>query len=51
MFPRTHVLDASRAVMLDGAGLRQIAPNLLYLGVTTVIFLAFGAWSFRWRIE
>jgi ABC-2 type transport system permease protein len=51
IFPLTHVLDASRAVMLDGAGLGQIAPNLLYLALTTLIFLAFGAWSFRWRIE
>ena len=50
-FPLTHVLDAARAVMLDGAGLAQIAPNLLFLGVTALAFLAFGAWSFRWRID
>jgi hypothetical protein len=37
--------------MLDGAGMAQIAPHLLYLGVTAVAFLAFGAWSFRWRYE
>jgi ABC-2 type transport system permease protein len=51
VFPLTHLLDAARAVMLDGAGLAQIAPNLLYLAGTTLVFLAFGAWSFRWRIE
>src|SRR5437660_358322 len=51
VFPLTHVLDAARAVMLDGAGLPQIAPNLLYLAATAFAFLAFGAWSFRWRIE
>ena len=51
VFPLTHVLDAARAVMLDGAGMAQIAPNLLYLAVTTLIFLAFGAWSFRWRAD
>jgi ABC transporter DrrB family efflux protein len=51
VFPLTHLLDAARAVMLDGAGLAQIAPNLLYLAATTLVFLAFGAWSFRWRIE
>jgi len=51
VFPLTHVLDAARAVMLDGAGLPQIAPNLLYLAATALAFLAFGAWSFRWRIE
>jgi ABC-type multidrug transport system permease subunit len=51
LFPLTHVLDAWRAVMLDGAGLSQIAPNLAYLAITALIFTAFGAWSFRWRIE
>jgi ABC-2 type transport system permease protein len=51
VFPLTHVLDAARAVMLDGAGLAQIAPHLLFLGATAFAFLAFGAWSFRWRID
>jgi ABC-2 type transport system permease protein len=51
VFPLTHLLDAARAVMLDGAGLAQIAPDLLYLAATTLVFLAFGAWSFRWRID
>ena len=51
IFPLTHLLEGARAVMLDGAGLQQIAPNLLYLGVTAVVFLAIGAWSFRWRSE
>jgi ABC transporter DrrB family efflux protein len=51
VFPLTHVLDAARAVMLDGAGLAQIAPHLLFLAATALAFLAFGAWSFRWRID
>lgn len=51
VFPLTHALDAARAVMLHGAGLRAIAPNLLYLAATALAFLAFGAWSFRWRID
>ena len=51
IFPLTHMLDAARAVMLDGAGLTQIAPNLLFLAAMTLAFLAFGAWSFRWRID
>lgn len=50
-FPLTHALDAARAVMLDGAGLRAIAPHLLYLALTALAFLALGAWSFRWRID
>jgi len=51
VFPLTHVLDAARAVMLDGAGIGQIAPHLLFLAATALGFLAFGAWSFRWRID
>ena len=48
--PLTQLLHAAREVMLYGAGIGTIAPTLLYLGVVTVVFLAFGAWSFKWRI-
>lgn len=51
IFPLTHLLDAARAVMLDGAGVAAIGTHLAYLAVTAVAFLAFGAWSFRWRME
>jgi len=51
ILPLTQVIDAARAVMLDGAGIQRITPNLIYLTVTTLVFLAFGAWSFRWRID
>jgi ABC-type multidrug transport system permease subunit len=46
--PLTHVLTAARAVMLDGAGLAEIAPHLLILGIMSVVFLAAGAATFRW---
>jgi hypothetical protein len=45
------MLNAARAVMIDGVGVTQVAPDLAYLGVTALAFLAFGAWSFRWRID
>jgi ABC-type multidrug transport system permease subunit len=51
VFPLTHAIDAARSVMLDGAGVAQIAPHLLYLGLTALAFLAFAAWSFRWRLD
>jgi ABC-2 type transport system permease protein len=51
VFPLTQLVEAARAVMLDGAGIGRIAPNLIYLAVTTLVFLAFGAWSFRWRVD
>jgi ABC-type multidrug transport system permease subunit len=50
-FPLTHILDAARAITLDGAGASAIAADLAYLSLTTLAFLGFGAWSFRWRIE
>jgi ABC-2 type transport system permease protein len=51
IFPLTHLLNAGRAIMLDGAGISAVATDLIYLAVTAVLFLAFGAWSFRWRVE
>ena len=51
ILPLTQVIEAARAVMLDGAGIQKIIPNLVYLAVTTLVFLGFGAWSFRWRVD
>jgi ABC-type multidrug transport system permease subunit len=51
IFPLTHLLDAERAVMIDGAGLLQIIPNIAYLAITTVVFISVGAWSFKWRVD
>ncbi|MGH8541388.1 MAG: ABC transporter permease [Stenotrophobium sp.] len=47
-FPLTYMLDAARAVMLDGAGLSEIRGNLLVLALMAVAFLLLGALSFRW---
>ena len=51
LLPLTHMLDAGRAVMLDGAGLLDIAPDLLALCAMTAVFLALGAWLFRWTAD
>ncbi|MBV8063767.1 MAG: ABC transporter permease, partial [Nevskia sp.] len=48
LFPLTHMLDAARAVMLDGAGLAELARPLLVLAAMTAVFLALGARMFRW---
>jgi ABC-type polysaccharide/polyol phosphate export permease len=47
--PLTHVTAAARQVMIDGAGLLDIADHLLVLGVSSVILLFIGAWIFRWE--
>lgn len=49
IFPLTHMLDAARAVMLDGAGLPQIMPEIAWMLSMTGIFLLIGALSFRWH--
>jgi ABC-2 type transport system permease protein len=51
IFPLTQIVQAARAVMLDGAGIQRITPHLIYLAATTLVFLVFGAWSFRWRVD
>jgi len=47
--PLTHVIEAARAVMIDGAGLAEIAPNLVALAAMSAVFLALGAALFRWE--
>jgi ABC-type multidrug transport system permease subunit len=49
IFPLTHILSAARAVMLDGATLGDVAPQLLTLSAMAAAFLIVGAAVFRWR--
>ncbi|MBT8077740.1 MAG: ABC transporter permease [Gammaproteobacteria bacterium] len=49
VFPLTHVLDAARAVMLDGATLRDVSDEIAWLAIMSVVFLTLGASIFRWR--
>ncbi len=48
-FPLTHFTDAARKIMLDGAGLAQIAPNLAVLAGLTVLFLIVSSILFKWE--
>lgn len=49
VFPLTHILDSARAVMLDGATLADVAPQLAALVAMSAVFMATGAAIFRWR--
>ncbi len=49
LLPLTHVTDAARAIMIDGAGLSQISDHLLILAISSVILLIVGARIFRWE--
>lgn len=48
-FPLTHFTEAARKIMIDGAGIAQIAPNLLFLGGATVLFLLVSSALFKWE--
>ena len=49
IFPLTHILNAARAIMLDGASLADVTPQLLILSAMAATFLTLGALVFRWR--
>jgi len=49
LLPLTHLINGARAIMLDGAGLREIAPNLLALAAMSAVYLVLGAALFKWR--
>lgn len=48
-FPLTHVIEAARAVMTEGATLAQVSPQLFTLGGMTVSFVLLSAYWFRWE--
>ncbi|HFE37494.1 MAG TPA: ABC transporter permease, partial [Gammaproteobacteria bacterium] len=49
LLPLTHLVDSARAIMLEGAGLTDIAPHLLILSLMSMSFLLIGAKIFRWE--
>lgn len=49
IFPLTHFLEAARAVMLDGAGLAAVWPQMAILAGMTALFLSVSAALFKWE--
>ena len=49
ILPLTHITEAAREIMIDGAGLAQVSDHLLVLGLTSVVLLLIGAKIFRWE--
>jgi len=47
--PLTHFTEGARAIMIEGAGFAQVAPNLLFLVVLTAALLIVAAGLFRWE--
>ena len=49
LLPLTHVTEAARQIMIDGAGIVDVSDHLLVLGVSSVILLYIGARIFQWE--
>jgi len=49
LLPLTHIVDASRSVMTEGAGIADISGNLLVLAAMSIIFLLVGSRIFSWN--
>lgn len=47
--PLTHMVQAARDVMVEGATLTDVTPHLLVMAAMTVVFLSISAGSFKWR--
>lgn len=48
LMPLTHLVNAARAVMVDGADLMQVLPEILLLGGMGLLLLFIAAMLFRW---
>ncbi|HSO79371.1 MAG TPA: ABC transporter permease [Chromatiaceae bacterium] len=47
--PLTHLVDAARRVMIDGAQLVDILPQVALLAALALVFIGIAAWLFRWE--
>ncbi len=49
IFPLTHMISASRAIMNEGATLSQVMADVWVLAVMSAIVLSIGAYIFKWE--
>ena len=49
MLPLTHLVDAARAVMLDGAGIAAVWPQIALLLALAMVLIVVAARLFRWQ--
>ena len=48
LFPLTHLVDAARRIMIDGAGLAEVFFEISLLSAVTLLLLLVSARLFRW---
>lgn len=51
IFPLTQMLIGARKIMLDGAGIADIWPQILSMACMSALFLGFGSFGFKWKNE
>jgi ABC-2 type transport system permease protein len=49
IFPLTHMIDAARKIMNDGAGIREVYSQLIILACMSLAFLVIGSLLFKWQ--
>lgn len=49
LLPLTHLVEGARLVMIDGASVLDVLPQIGLLGGLAVLFLSLAAWLFRWE--
>ena len=49
LLPLTHIVNAARRVMLDGAGLAEVAFEVGLLATIAVVLLSLATCAFRWQ--
>jgi ABC-type multidrug transport system permease subunit len=47
--PLTHMVNAARVVMIEGAGFMDVAAQLFILSLFTLCFVSIGSKTFRWE--
>lgn len=48
LLPLTYVVDAARQIMVDGAGVMQVLPEIAFLAGMSMLLLMLAAHLFRW---
>ncbi len=49
ILPLTHMIDAARSVMIEGAGFMDVVGQLGMLALFSIVFVAIGSSIFRWE--
>jgi ABC-type multidrug transport system permease subunit len=49
--PLTHLVQASRAIMIDGADLAAVSYHLWVMAIMGTVFLTIGAFAFSWDAD